>query len=109
MALISGEFFGRYKARNRVMLRRRLQILSDRQKIDFRRAQIVHYLKHFGLVLAESNHNPRLCKQGRVQPLDLVEQAQRVKVSRAWSYLGVKSGCGFEIVIEHVGPRRDDG
>src|ERR1700744_5942421 len=38
-ALVAGKFFRGHKARNRVMLWRRLQILPDGQEIDIRRAQ----------------------------------------------------------------------
>ncbi len=92
-----------------MMLWRRLQILPDGQEIDLRRAQIVHDLQHFGLVLAETDHDPRFGEQCRIEPLGLIEQAQRMKISRARPYLGVKTRHGFEIVVEDVGPRRDDG
>src|SRR6185312_12972077 len=75
---------------------------------DPRGAQIVHHLHHLGLFLAEPDHEAGLGEHRRIDVLDAIQEAQRMEIARARPYLAVEPRHGFEIVVEHVGPRRDD-
>ena len=56
------------------MFRGRLQVLSDRQEIHLRLAQIVHDLQDLGARLAEPDHQPRFGEDRRIEPLGVIEQ-----------------------------------
>ena len=85
-----------------------LEILADGQEIDVGRAHVVHHLQDLALLLAEAHHDPGLGEQGRVQLLDLLQQAQGVEVAGTRADGAVEARHGLEIVVVDVGPGRDD-
>src|SRR6266540_2388404 len=90
------------------MLARRLEVLSDGQKVDRCCAQIVHQLHHLVALLAQTHHHARLGEQERIELFHPLQQAQRGEVARAWPHREIERRHGLEIVVEHVGPRGDD-
>ena len=81
--LVGLELVERNEAHHRVMPAGRLEILADGEKIDLRRAQVVHHLEHFVSFLAEPDHDAGLGEHVRVALLDLLEQSQRSEIPRA--------------------------
>ena len=72
---VSANSSGVTKRINRMMLRRRLQILADGEEIDPGRAHVVHHLQHFVALFAEAHHHPRLGEQRRVELLGALQGA----------------------------------
>ncbi len=91
-----------------MMLARRLQVLADGQEIDIGRAQIVHQLQDFVPLLAEADHDAGLGEHRGIEFLDPLQQADRMEIARARPHGEIVRRHRFEIVVEDVGPRRDD-
>ena len=88
------------------MLAGRLQILPDGEKIDIRRAQIVHHLQHFVALLAKPDHDAGFGEDRRIDFLDPLQQPDRMEIARARPHVEIARRHGFQIVVEHVGLRR---
>ena len=58
-------------------------------------------------LLAQADHQARLGEHRRIDLLDPVEQAQRMRNSARPAARSIKPRHGFEIVVEHIGPGRD--
>ena len=101
------EFVRRHEAHHRMMLAGRLQILPDGEEIDAGRAQVVHHLQHLVSLLAQAHHDAGLGEHRRVDLLDALQQPERGEIARARPHRQIERRHGFEIVVEHVGPRRD--
>ena len=86
----------------------RLEILTDGQEINLGCTQIIHQLQDFFAFLPQPNHDAGLGENGRVELLDLLQQADRVKVPRAGANLEIFRWHRLKIVIEHIGPRCND-
>ena len=59
-------------------------------------------------VLAKTDHDARLREHLRIDFLGALQQPQRMEVARARPDARVEPGHRFEVVVEHVRPRRDD-
>jgi hypothetical protein len=90
-----------------MVLARRLQILADGEKIDIRRAQIVHHLQHFIPLFAEPEHDAGFGEDRGIEFLHLLQEPDAVEIARARTHREIERRHGFEIVVEHVGPRID--
>ena len=96
------------EAGDRVMLRRRLQILADGQEIDLApRADRPSPAAPRPCSSPSPTMMPDLVNIAGSMRFDLVEQPQRGEIARARPHLGIKPRHGFEIVVEDVGPGRD--
>jgi hypothetical protein len=102
------ELLRRYVTLDRVMARRRLQILADGEEVDAGRAHVVHHLMDLALLLAQSDHDPGLREQTGITHLDAVEQTQRVVIASARPHRAIEPRHGLEIVIVDVRPGVDD-
>ena len=60
----------------------RLQVLSDREEIDIRDAQVVHELEDLFALLAKSDHDAGFREDRRIELFDPLEQPQRVEIAR---------------------------
>ena len=105
--LVAREFVRRHIAHHGVMLAGRLQVLPDGEEIDVRRAQIVHHLQHFVTLLAESDHDAGFGEDRGIDFLDPLQQPDRMEIARARPHAEITRRHGFQIVVEHVGLRRD--
>src|SRR5215472_4002752 len=89
------------------VLRRRTQILPDRQQVTLRGAQIPHGLNDLLWLFTKAYHQPGLRAHRRVQVLDTLEQLQRALVLRLWTYFVVETRDAFHVVIQYVRLRLD--
>ena len=87
---------------------RRLQVLTDGQKIDVRRPEIVHHLQDFLACLTKTDHDAGLCEDPLIDFLGALQETQRMEVARAGPDSQVEAWNRFEIVVEHVRARRND-
>jgi len=90
------------------MLAGGLQILADGEEVDAGRTQVVHHLQDLVPLLAQAHHDAGLGEHRRIDLLHLLQQAQRMEVARARPHREIERRHRFEIVVEHVGFRRDD-
>ena len=105
---IGVERLGRHEIDHLGVARRRLQILAHGQEIDIGRTHVVHHLVHLEPFLAQAQHDPGLGEDRRIEPLHHLEQAQRGIIARAGADGRIEPGHGFQIVVVHIGPSRDD-
>ena len=66
---------------------------------------VVGYPTGVNALLAKADHDSRLREHRGIEFLDPLEQAQRVEIARAGADVRVQARNGFQIVVEHVGPR----
>ena len=90
------------------MFGRGLQILAHRQEIDIGRPHIVHHLMHFQPLFAQPQHDARLGKDRRIEPLDRLQQPQRRIITRAGPDGRIETRNRLQIMVINVRPRRDD-
>src|SRR3989441_594999 len=88
---------------DRQMMRRRLQVLADGQHVDVVRAKVAHHVEDLGVGLAQTDHEPRLRGNGRVAPLELLQQRERVPVIPAGPCLFIEARYRLQVVIHDVG------
>ena len=82
--------------------------MTDGQKIDVRRPEIVHHLQDFLARLTKTDHDAGLCEDPLIDFLGALQETQRMEVARAGPDLQIEAWNRFEIVIEHVRARRND-
>ena len=91
------------------MLAGRLKILADGEEIDVGAAQIIHELQNLLALFAQSNHDTGLSEHCRIAFLDLLQQPKRMKVPGSRANLEVEPWNSFQVVVEDVWFRGDDG
>src|SRR3954466_1289548 len=84
-------------ALHRQVMRRRLQVLADRQHVDIVRAQVAHDGEDFAVFLAKADHQPRLRRHGRMNALELLQQLERMEVMSARPRSLVEARHGLEV------------
>src|SRR5215471_13134263 len=89
------------------VLRRRTQILPDRQQVTLRGAQIPHGLNDLCWLFTQAYHQPGLRAHRRVQILDTLEQLQRALVLCLRTYFVVEARDTFQVVVQYVRLRLD--
>src|SRR5262245_25116901 len=100
-----------HPAVDRRVLRTRLEVLPDRDDIDAVLPQVAHRLHDLVVRLAEADDDPGL-RQHRVvgELLRPLEQPERLVVARLRAaHPGVQPPHGLDVVVEDVGPLREDG
>ena len=108
MTLINLELLWLNKAFDFCVFSRWLQILSNGQKVDICRTQSSINCKHFILTcLAKANHNAGLGEHCWVTLLDLLQQAQGMEITGAWSDFKIVGRHRFQIMIKHIRARLD--
>ena len=80
--------------------------MADGQEIHLGRPQIIHYLQHFNALFAKPHHDAGFGEDGRIKLLHAIKQPQRMIIPRAGPNAGIKRRHGFQIMIEHIRPRR---
>ena len=90
MLAVSVELLRRHEALDRQVIRRRAQVLAQRQQVDADRAQVVHRRDDLGVGLAEAEH------QARLDEHVAADAAWRAPArASVWSYdaRGSRTGC----------------
>ena len=98
---------GGTKRDDRRVPRARLQVLADGEEVDAGRAHVVHDLHHLLARFTEADHDPRLGENLAVDLLGALQQPQRMEIARTRTDRQVEPRHGFEVVIEHIGRRRE--
>src|SRR5262245_18911838 len=107
---IAIELLWRDPTLDREMILRRLQVLTERQDVDLRRADVVHRFDELGLGLAESEHETRLGQHGRAVMLRVREHRERFLITRALIANRLREPAhGLDILCEHFEATVDDG
>lgn len=92
------------------VVRGRLKVLAEREKVDMSGAKITHGLHEFLFSFTEAEHDGRLGVDSRVEFLDGFEDTKGLVVSGAGiPYPGGKGASGFDVVVEDVGMGMDNG
>src|SRR5262245_25997667 len=108
LAFQFGKLIGMIIAHHWQVLRRGTQVLSDRQQVTLRGAQIPHGLNDLLWLFTQPHHQPGLCAQRRVQLLDTLEQSQRALVLRLRTYFVVEASDALQVMVQHMRLRFDD-
>ena len=91
-------------ARHRRVLRRRAQVLADRQDGDADAPQVVEHGHDLVEVLAQPHHDAGLGGNCRLVAARPIEQLQRARIAPTGSRHPVEPRHGFDVVVEDVGP-----
>jgi hypothetical protein len=103
------ELVRRHEAHDGMMLARGLQILPDGEEIDVGGAQIVHHLEHFVALLAEPHHDSRFGEDLGIELLGALQELDGGEVACARTHGEIFRRHGFQVVVEHVRLRGNDG
>ena len=101
-----GEFIGRHITGQRIMLRRRLQVLADCEDITARRKDVIHETVDLSLRFAKAHHKARLGQDRGVLLLAVAQYAQGPFVGGLGTHRLLKFLHGLHIVVQHIGMSR---
>src|SRR5687767_6275617 len=102
---IARKFFRRYPALDSQVVRRRPQILTEREQIDARGTDVVHRCGDFFVGLAETEHQAGLREHVRAEALGVIEHLECLLVAGARiAHRMCKASHRLDVLSEHVEP-----
>ena len=108
----SGELVGRHVARHRQAAGGRAQVLPHGDQVGAGRGAVGQHAGDLVAALAQAEHEARLDERRRAgarAPRRGAQQGQRALIRSPRPHLAVEARHGLEVVVEHLGARREHG
>jgi len=99
------ELVGRVVPRDREMLTRGTEVLTDGQDVHVLRAQVPHRDQQLVPLLTQPTDDPRLGESAGIHHFGPSQQLERPGITAAWSRQPVQALDGLEVVVHDVGLR----
>jgi len=96
------KLIGRVETRNRQVIARRPQILTNRENIHRSLGQIAKHVLEFGHIFAQADHYSTLGYYLRIEQFGIPQNAYCPLIARARPNRAIKARYSFRIVVEDV-------